>query len=181
MGGGRRRVACATHCEGSIDSCVSLLDAMVFATTTTCGVGATSRVMRATRHTTSRTVARATKHHRVRCADGDVADATSVVSRRAAMTGAVTAWAALRAPDARAEYGDTLYMQGLQGQGKDYGKSTIIYPDFTQTASGLQYTDVVEAPAGAATYDGASSGTAVIDWDGYTIGYYGRPVRVCES
>jgi hypothetical protein len=40
---------------------------------------------------------------------------------------------------------------------------------------------VVEAPAGAATYDGASSGTAVIDWDGYTIGYYGRPVRVCES
>ena len=139
------------------------------------------RAMRATRRTTSHTVARATKHHRIRCAAGDVADATSVVSRRAAMTGAVTAWAALRAPDARAEYGDTLYMQGLQGQGKDYGKSTIIYPDFTQTASGLQYKDVVEAPAGAATYDGASSGTAVIDWDGYTIGYYGRPVRVCES
>jgi len=156
-----------------------------------CGVGAasvtttttTTRAMRATRRTTSRTVARATKHHRIRCADGDEvdADATSVASRRAAMTGAVTAWVALRAPSARADYGDTLYMQGLQGQGKDYGKSTIIYPDFTQTASGLQYKDVVEAPAGAATYDGASSGTAVIDWDGYTIGYYGRPVRVCES
>ena len=113
--------------------------------------------------------------------DGDAARA-AFVSRRSAMTRALAACAVasgVDARDARADYGDTLYMQGLQGQGKDYGKSTSIYPDFTQTSSGLQYKDVVEAPAGAATYEGAKSGTAVIDWDGYTIGYYGRPVRGC--
>eukprot|EP00897_Mesotaenium_endlicherianum_P004115 jgi/Mesen1/3731/ME000203S02820 len=38
-------------------------------------------------------------------------------------------------------------------KGKDYGKSKMHYPDYTETPSGLQYK---------------------VDWDGFTIGYYGR-------
>ncbi|KAH9698275.1 peptidyl-prolyl cis-trans isomerase FKBP19 [Citrus sinensis] len=38
-------------------------------------------------------------------------------------------------------------------RGKDYGKTKMRYPDYTETESGLQYK---------------------VDWDGYTIGYYGR-------
>ncbi|KAG4152746.1 hypothetical protein ERO13_D04G141000v2 [Gossypium hirsutum] len=38
-------------------------------------------------------------------------------------------------------------------RGKDYGKTKMRYPDYTETVSGLQYK---------------------VDWDGYTIGYYGR-------
>jgi hypothetical protein len=78
------------------------------------------------------------------------------------------------APKALAEYGDTLYMDALQGSGKDYGKSSYIYPDFTVTKSGLQYKDMKEG-TGDAVFDGGKGSTAVVDWDGYTIGYYGRP------
>ncbi|KAH9658477.1 peptidyl-prolyl cis-trans isomerase FKBP19 [Citrus sinensis] len=38
-------------------------------------------------------------------------------------------------------------------RGKDYGKTKMRYPDYIETESGLQYK---------------------VDWDGYTIGYYGR-------
>jgi FKBP-type peptidyl-prolyl cis-trans isomerase len=44
------------------------------------------------------------------------------------------------------------------------------YPDFTATASGLQYKDNTEG-----TGDAANIGDrVVISWEGYTIGYYGR-------
>ncbi|RLM64960.1 peptidyl-prolyl cis-trans isomerase FKBP19, chloroplastic [Panicum miliaceum] len=49
---------------------------------------------------------------------------------------------------AKAEFSD---MPALRG--KDYGKTKMRYPDYTETESGLQYK---------------------VDWDGYTIGYYGR-------
>nr|CAB3486535.1 unnamed protein product [Digitaria exilis] len=49
---------------------------------------------------------------------------------------------------AKAEFAD---MPALRG--KDYGKTKMRYPDYTETESGLQYK---------------------VDWDGYTIGYYGR-------
>ncbi|CAA6668312.1 unnamed protein product [Spirodela intermedia] len=55
-------------------------------------------------------------------------------------------------------------------RGKDYGKSKMRYPDYTETPSGLQYKDlrVGEGPT-------AKIGEmVVVDWDGYTIGYYGR-------
>lgn len=45
------------------------------------------------------------------------------------------------------------------------------YPDYTATPSGLQYQDLKEG-AGAQPQPGQ---TVVIDWAGYTIGYYGRP------
>ena len=49
------------------------------------------------------------------------------------------------------------------------------------TSSGLQFKDLKEG-----TGDSPSPGaTVVIDWDGYTIGYYGRPFearnKVCFS
>ncbi|XP_050223959.1 peptidyl-prolyl cis-trans isomerase FKBP19, chloroplastic isoform X2 [Mercurialis annua] len=55
-------------------------------------------------------------------------------------------------------------------RGKDYGKSKMSYPDYTQTQSGFQYKDlrVGDGP------QPKKGDTVVIDWDGYTIGYYGR-------
>mmetsp|Transcript_11854 Transcript_11854/g.15503 ORF Transcript_11854/g.15503 Transcript_11854/m.15503 type:complete len:257 (-) Transcript_11854:448-1218(-) len=55
-------------------------------------------------------------------------------------------------------------------KGKDYGKPRTIYPDFTQTPSGLQFKDVKPGEG-----SGAEVGDrVVIDWEGYTIGFYGR-------
>ncbi|XP_020254409.1 peptidyl-prolyl cis-trans isomerase FKBP19, chloroplastic isoform X2 [Asparagus officinalis] len=55
-------------------------------------------------------------------------------------------------------------------RGKDYGKSKMRYPDYTKTQSGLQYKDLRtgEGPLPK------MGDTVVVDWDGYTIGYYGR-------
>lgn len=55
-------------------------------------------------------------------------------------------------------------------RGKDYGKTKMRYPDYTETESGLQYKDL-------RTGDGPVPNIGdlvVVDWDGYTIGYYGR-------
>lgn len=55
-------------------------------------------------------------------------------------------------------------------RGKDYGKTKMRYPDYTETESGLQYKDL-------RTGDGPVpkiGDLVVVDWDGYTIGYYGR-------
>ena len=61
------------------------------------------------------------------------------------------------------------YMPSLEG--KDYGKSKYVYPDFVQLPDGLQYKTMKEGAGAEMT----SSKKAVIDWDGYTLGYYGRP------
>lgn len=55
-------------------------------------------------------------------------------------------------------------------RGKDYGKTKMRYPDYTETNSGLQYKDL-RAGNGPSPKVGE---TVVVDWDGYTIGYYGR-------
>jgi FKBP-type peptidyl-prolyl cis-trans isomerase len=55
--------------------------------------------------------------------------------------------------------------------GKDYGKSRMTYSDYVTTDSGLQYQDLVPG-TGAQPAKGQ---TAVVDWSGVTIGYYGRP------
>ncbi|KAJ1443276.1 FKBP-type peptidyl-prolyl cis-trans isomerase domain [Sesbania bispinosa] len=55
-------------------------------------------------------------------------------------------------------------------RGKDYGKTKMRYPDYIETESGLQYKDLRPG-------DGPKpkmGETVVVDWDGYTIGYYGR-------
>jgi FKBP-type peptidyl-prolyl cis-trans isomerase len=61
------------------------------------------------------------------------------------------------------------YMPSLEG--KDYGKSKYVYPDFVQLPDGLQYKTMKEGTGAEMT----SGKKAVIDWDGYTLGYYGRP------
>ncbi|KAK8561518.1 hypothetical protein V6N12_048584 [Hibiscus sabdariffa] len=55
-------------------------------------------------------------------------------------------------------------------RGKDYGKTKMRYPDYTETESGLQYKDL-RVGDGPTPEMGE---TVVVDWDGYTIGYYGR-------
>ncbi|KAM7487061.1 hypothetical protein LguiB_024545 [Lonicera macranthoides] len=55
-------------------------------------------------------------------------------------------------------------------KGKDYGKTKMRYPDYTETESGLQYKDL-RVGSGPTPKNGQM---VVIDWDGYTIGYYGR-------
>lgn len=75
----------------------------------------------------------------------------------------------LRAQPSHAEYVDREYLPSIAD--KDYGKSRYNYPDFTLTESGLQYKDMVKGD-GAVFKHGQ---TALVDWDGYTLGYYGRP------
>ncbi|XP_024397791.1 peptidyl-prolyl cis-trans isomerase FKBP19, chloroplastic isoform X1 [Physcomitrium patens] len=55
-------------------------------------------------------------------------------------------------------------------RGKDYGKTKMKYPDYIETESGLQYKDL-RIGTGSAPNVG---NLVVVDWDGYTIGYYGR-------
>ncbi|KAH1059474.1 hypothetical protein GLYMA_02G090600v4 [Glycine max] len=55
-------------------------------------------------------------------------------------------------------------------RGKDYGKTKMRYPDYTETESGLQYKDL-RPGNGPKPKMGE---TVVVDWDGYTRGYYGR-------
>lgn len=55
-------------------------------------------------------------------------------------------------------------------RGKDYGKTKMRYPDYTETESGLQFKDL-RLGTGPTPKAGE---TVVVDWDGYTIGYYGR-------
>ncbi|XP_015895932.2 peptidyl-prolyl cis-trans isomerase FKBP19, chloroplastic [Ziziphus jujuba] len=55
-------------------------------------------------------------------------------------------------------------------RGKDYGKTKMRYPDYKETDSGLQFKDLRVG-------DGRTPSPGdivVVDWDGYTIGYYGR-------
>ncbi|KAK9857988.1 hypothetical protein WJX84_004054 [Apatococcus fuscideae] len=56
-------------------------------------------------------------------------------------------------------------------KGKDYGKARTKYPDYTMTESGLQYQDLRPGSGQQAQ----SGSLCEVDWDGYTIGYYGRP------
>ena len=58
-------------------------------------------------------------------------------------------------------------------KGLDYGKPRTFYPDFVQKPSGLQYKVVTEG-TGRAPKKGDR---VAIDWEGYTIGYYGRPFQ----
>lgn len=55
-------------------------------------------------------------------------------------------------------------------KGKDYGKTKMRYLDYVETNSGLQYKDL-RVGNGPTPKKGDM---VVVDWDGYTIGYYGR-------
>lgn len=77
-------------------------------------------------------------------------------------------WSSFAEENGRATAAEFTDMPALRG--KDYGKTKMKYPDYTETSSGLQYKDL-------RTGDGPKpkmGETVVVDWDGYTIGYYGR-------
>ena len=59
--------------------------------------------------------------------------------------------------------------------GKDYGKARVVYPDFTLSTSGIQYKDLLSGSGEVTVTDGSR---VVVDWSGYTIGYYGRIFEV---
>eukprot|EP00899_Mesostigma_viride_P023883 jgi/Mesvir1/467/Mv11342-RA.1 len=98
-------------------------------------------------------------------------------SRRAALA-LTAAWVCLpplralaeAAEDATAS-GNNNYTDMVALRGKDYGKTQMAFADFIQTPSGLQYKDMREGQGEAAK----EGDLVVIDWDGYTLGYYGRP------
>ena len=56
-------------------------------------------------------------------------------------------------------------------QGKDYGKTRIRASDFILLPSGVQYKDI---RVGDESITPEPGDRVVIDWSGYTIGYYGR-------
>lgn len=124
----------------------------------------------------ARPIARPTARTNARCRRVAVrasADREDARARRETLGWLVATSALTLAGRARADYGDTVYMDALAGKGKDYGKKEVLYPDFERTASGLQFKDMVAGTG--ETFAGDSGKTAVVDWDGYTIGYYGRP------
>nr|CAD1820443.1 unnamed protein product [Ananas comosus var. bracteatus] len=61
-------------------------------------------------------------------------------------------------------------------RGKDFGKTKMRYPDYTETNSGLQYKDlrVGNGPFPKIGRQFRIMNAFKVDWDGYTIGYYGR-------
>lgn len=65
--------------------------------------------------------------------------------------------------------GDKAFQPGLAG--KDYGKSEMSYDDFTKRPSGMAFK---EAKPGNGKSPVAGD-RVVVDWSGYTIGYFGRP------
>jgi hypothetical protein len=76
--------------------------------------------------------------------------------------------------------GDFVTMEAIKD--KDYGKTPMKFSDFEISQSGVQYKDLIEG-SGAVPQTGD---TCVIDWQGYTVGYYGRvfearnKVRTCH-
>lgn len=66
---------------------------------------------------------------------------------------------------------DKTYTQQPALAGKDYGKEAMTYSDFTKGANGLLFKDG-KVGSGQAP---ALGDRVVIDWTGYTIGYFGRP------
>lgn len=94
----------------------------------------------------------------------------AAVGRREVFGGAVLLTALVNTQQALADaVANYEPMEALKG--KDYGKSRTVYPDFTLTPSGLQFKDLREG-TGETPKPGD---TLVVDWSGYTIGYYGRP------
>lgn len=88
------------------------------------------------------------------------------LSRRAAATLALAASSSIPLKPA---FADMAYQPALAG--KDYGKQAMEYSDFQKTSSGLLFKD---AKVGTGKTP-AMGDRVVVDWSGYTIGYFGRP------
>ncbi|XP_051122094.1 peptidyl-prolyl cis-trans isomerase FKBP19, chloroplastic [Andrographis paniculata] len=96
---------------------------------------------------------------------------TPLIDRRRIVLSSVGLLAAAILSSQRSEASDSSKFADMPAlRGKDYGKTKMRYPDYTETNSGLQYKDL-RVGTGPTPNTGE---TVVIDWDGYTIGYYGR-------
>ena len=63
------------------------------------------------------------------------------------------------------------YTQQPALSGKDYGKEAMTYSDFSKGANGLLFKD---GKSGTGQQPAAGD-RVVVEWTGYTIGYFGRP------
>ena len=73
--------------------------------------------------------------------------------------------------DANQQSNDRAYQPALEGKG--YGKSQMSYADFEKAPSGLMFKDAKPGKKDGKTPE--KGDRVVIEWTGYTIGYYGRP------
>jgi hypothetical protein len=103
---------------------------------------------------------------------------TNPSGRRLFLGGTAAAVAAAVAGPVAPALADNMPMAGLSAaQTALYGKPRMTYPDFTSTASGLQYKS---ARAGSGAVADAGD-RVVLSWSGYTIGYYARPFELANS
>lgn len=91
---------------------------------------------------------------------------SSHIGRREAILVAATGCVGLCVPPVGAS--DFVTMEAIKD--KDYGKTPMKFSDYELSQSGLQYKDLREG-TGSVPQNGD---TCVIDWQGYTVGYYGR-------
>mmetsp|Transcript_64523 Transcript_64523/g.127464 ORF Transcript_64523/g.127464 Transcript_64523/m.127464 type:complete len:213 (-) Transcript_64523:241-879(-) len=89
-------------------------------------------------------------------------------SRRQFSSAIAAALAASRMPTLPAG-AEKAYQPALVG--KDYGKSEMDYGDFQRLPSGLLFKDAKLGNGKAPS----SGDRCVVEWSGYTIGYFGRP------
>lgn len=97
---------------------------------------------------------------------GHVGCASHSVGRRQAIMVVTTGCVACVPSPSSA--GDFVTMEAIKD--KDYGKTPMKFSDFELSQSGVQYKDLRDG-SGAVPQTGD---TCVIDWQGYTVGYYGR-------
>jgi len=95
---------------------------------------------------------------------------TSAIERRSVATFLATLPAVLL-PSLPAVADSKGYTQQPALEGKNYGKEAMTYSDFTKGANGLLFKDGKPGSGQSP----ATGDRVVIDWTGYTIGYFGRP------
>jgi FKBP-type peptidyl-prolyl cis-trans isomerase len=104
--------------------------------------------------------------------DGDAARALEAEEQASEVAETIVVTPPSSSSSSSEPFGNKTFMEGIKD--KDYGKSEVLYSDFTRTASGLQYKDVRPGAKEGKEYNDNAK-IAVVDWDGYTLGYYGRP------
>jgi len=93
--------------------------------------------------------------------------AFDALGRRTAL--AIASALLVPSPVPAAESGGYAYQPALEGKG--YGKSEMSYADFTKAPTGFLFKDA-KVGGGRSPEPGDR---VVVDWTGYTIGYFGRP------
>jgi len=97
----------------------------------------------------------------------------SLQSRRHALSTSTAAMIAAAVIMGRPELALASCVEMPALQGKGFCKPATIYPDYVLTDSGLQYKDL-RIGAGEIPKLGER---VVVDWDGYTVGYFGRIIQ----